>query len=78
MWGLIFLKAKENQIKSAYSRVQTKPVKHYGEDKVVLLSDNCLQVLKKKTKVFKKKKKHGLYNINCQIEVRNIYKIGLL
>lgn len=57
MWGLIFLKAKENQIKSAYSRVQTKPVKNYGEDKVVLISDKCLQVLKKINKVVFKKKK---------------------
>lgn len=57
MWGLIFLKAKENQIKSAYSRVQTKPVKNYGEDKVVLISDNCLQVLKKKIKLSLKRKK---------------------
>lgn len=45
MQGLIFLKAKENKIKSADSKVQTKPSKQYGEDKVVLISNSYLQVL---------------------------------
>lgn len=73
MLSLIFLKVNK---KSAYSRVQTKPIKHHSENQVVEISDERCQVLRKKASIKSSliRKTSELQNKeNSQIEFKGVW-----